>query len=683
MNALDTDNNAAFACAKQAELLGSGLAPLRAFAESRDQVQSVLRGLADLGDEAVVRRSDRMMRQLETFEPSVTMIGQIKSGKTSLVNALIGVPDLLPADVNPWTSVVTSLHLYPETPGFKNTARFRFFDAGEWDHLITGGGRMGELASRAGAQDELDKIKRQVAQMREKSRMRLGDAFETLLGQQHDHDGFDKALIERYVCLGETHDADDLTAHAMQGRFADITRSADLHMARAALPMRLCVRDTPGVNDTFLMREQITIRAIRDSRICVVVLSAHQALSSTDMALIRLISLVKSRDVIIFVNRVDELSDPGVQVPQIRESIAATLSRHSGPKDAEIIFGSALWASHALQMRLDALPPSSAASLVASAACAGPPDEITAWRLSGLPALQDAISQRVAHGSGATLVQRIGSSARNLASGLVAAQQIGAQSAQTRAASRIGVKEAQQQIRTLVETHTSALRREFDLLLSNFAARMARVEARFLDHATAALADHLGHHGVQQPWCYDPAGLRVMLRASHKVLARQSQSAFDKATATVATQILDIYTQAFALGGNRPDIVRPRAPQVPPPVCLARTIVLDLNGTWWKRWWLRRQGNTARAQSFHDLIQAETRALIDELREDLARSVRDEALAHFDAFLSEQIEIFERLRHMHNASPDELLGYIAKHAPQERRTLLARTMATLDEVAGA
>ena len=65
-----------------------------------------------------------------------------------------------------------------------------------------------------------------------------------------------------------------------------------------------------------MMREQITIRAIRDSRICVVVLSAHQALSSVDMALIRLISNIKSREVVIFVNRIDELSDPAKQIPE-------------------------------------------------------------------------------------------------------------------------------------------------------------------------------------------------------------------------------------------------------------------------------------------------------------------------------------------------------------------------------
>lgn len=687
MNALNASNEAGFIEAKQAELLGSGLDALRAFAVSFDRVQTALRGLADLGDEAAARRVERMSRELEALEPSVTMIGQIKSGKTSLVNALIGAPDLLPSDVNPWTSVVTSLHLHPEKPGFAQRATFRFFDKDEWDRLISGGGRIGELASRAGAEDELEKIKLQVSQMREKSRLRLGRNFEMLLGQQRDYGYFDKDLIERYVCLGDEVDEAHETSGNMQGHFADITKAADLHMTRAALPMPLCIRDTPGVNDTFMMREQITIRAIRDSGICVVVLSAHQALSSTDMALIRLISLVKSRDIIIFVNRVDELSDPAAQIPQIRESIIATLKKHNGPKEAKIIFGSALWASYALQMRLDDLPASSAASLANWAAlcdddaCIGVLDETTAWRLSGLPVLQDAISKRVAQGIGAALLQRIGASAKNLASGLAAANQIGAQPEESRVVARIQSCEAQARMASLIKTRKTELRAEFDAILSTFEARMERVQASFLDRATASLVEHLEHHGHQTIWNYDPAGLRALLSASHKVLARNSQSAFDKATKAAAADVMDVYAQAFDLGGNTFDIARPRPPLVPPPVTLGRTIALDLSGRWWKRWWLQRRGHKAYAESFFDLIKSETSPVIKELRDDLAQSVRDEAIAVFDAFLSEQLAVFERLDCMQTASPAELTDYIARHAPQEKRALLERVMATLNEYA--
>src|SRR5262249_12565779 len=40
----------------------------------------------------------------------IAVIGQVKAGKSSFVNALVGRPGLLPADVNPWTTAVTKLH---------------------------------------------------------------------------------------------------------------------------------------------------------------------------------------------------------------------------------------------------------------------------------------------------------------------------------------------------------------------------------------------------------------------------------------------------------------------------------------------------------------------------------------------------------------------------------------------
>ncbi|WP_227268604.1 dynamin family protein [Roseobacter weihaiensis] len=685
MNVLNLSDPRVFQDAEQADMLGGGLEKLCTFAESAAALRTALETLVSLGDENTERRAERMMRQLETFEPSVTMIGQIKSGKTSLVNALIGAPDLLPADVNPWTSVVTSLHLHPEDPGFENSASFRFFDEDEWDRLISGGGRIGELASRAGADEELEKIKEQVAAMREKSRVRLGRRFEVMLGQQRDYGYFDKELIERYVCLGEDLDETEDAAADTQGRFADITKSADINMQRAGLPMRLCLRDTPGVNDTFMMREQITIRAIRDSRICVVVLSAHQALSSTDMALIRLISNVKSRDVIIFVNRIDELSDPASQIPQITQSISETLKKHKGPAEAEVIFGSALWASYALQTHLEALPTSSIRALQnlmqADAEAPSGVDAATTWRLSGVPALQDAIAERIVQGSGAATLQRIGSSAKNLAAGLAAADRIGAMDASLRTTTALTSAEAHELMDQLCARHKAALASEFDALLAAFAERMERVQDSFLERATASLVEHLDLYGAQGAWSYDPAGLRVLLSASHKVLARKSQSAFEQATKAAAAEITDIYGRAFSLAAGDFGIALPRAPQVPDPVSLGRTIALDLTGGWWKRWWMQRRGHKAYASSFYDLIKSETTPVIADLRDDLAQTVRDNACARFDAFLKEQLAVFASLDRMQQASPEELSKYVAKHTPRDRRVLLEETLATLEEYA--
>ena len=51
-------------------------------------------------------------------------------------------------------------------------------------------------------------------------------------------------------------------------------------------PKGLCLRDTPGLNDTFMMREQITLNAISESRVCLFVLSAHQVLATMALALL-------------------------------------------------------------------------------------------------------------------------------------------------------------------------------------------------------------------------------------------------------------------------------------------------------------------------------------------------------------------------------------------------------------
>ena len=60
-----------------------------------------------------------------------------------------------------------------------------------------------------------------------------------LLGQSHDYGYIDSDLIERYVCLGDDFETDTETSTS-QGRFADITKSADLTLHVPGVPMKLC-----------------------------------------------------------------------------------------------------------------------------------------------------------------------------------------------------------------------------------------------------------------------------------------------------------------------------------------------------------------------------------------------------------------------------------------------------------
>ena len=603
------------------ELFGQCLEGLAPFVAEREEVLDLLDQLSLSADPATRDAAARDRDRLYAFEPSVTMIGQVKAGKTSLVNAMVGEPDLLPADVNPWTSVVTSLHLGPRAGQAPQAARFTFFDPDDWERLTRKGGRVGELAARSGAEDEAEKVRRQIEAMREKTRARLGRRFEMLLGTSHVYGAYDAKLIERYVCLGDDFfDEDEADVGAdEQGRFADVTKAADLWLPREDWPMGLCLRDTPGVNDTFMMREQITIRAIRESRLCVVVLSAHQALSSVDMALIRLISNVRSREVIVFVNRVDELSEPAMQIPEIEASIRGTLAAQKGLEEVEILFGSAHWATLALTGHLSHLEDEAADVLLAYAEHALPemerevgPLELI-WWLSGVPALYRALWGRIAEGAARERLQQVARSAMNLAIGHRAAQEADPVRLAATGGAPVDTAALARDLDALERTVLSRFDAAFEQAMAQAGHRLDRSHRSFLDRATAALIKHLELYGENAPWSYDPTGLRLLLRSGYQVFARQVKKIGEEAGQAAAEGAAALYAGALGREAEAFRVQPPGLPRAAPPVLLGQTIALDLQGTWWRRWWQRRRGYAAFAPDFYAMIEAETQPILDDL----------------------------------------------------------------------
>ena len=668
---------------ENAALLNRGFEGLQPFlAKSRELRQALVR-LGKIGDKGTNRAARKLHHQLKHAEPSITMIGQVKAGKTSLVNSMVGMPDMLPADVNPWTSVVTSLHLNPNVAAEDNRASFRFFDMEEWSRLLDRGGRIGELAARAGAEDELAKVREQVVEMREKSRKRLGDKFELLLGQQHDYNYLDGDLIERYVCLGDDFE-DDFETSQSQGRFADITKSAELFVHRPELPMPLCIRDTPGVNDTFMIREQITIRAIRESRICVVVLAAHQALSSVDLALIRMISNVKSREVLIVVNRVDELNDPVNQIPEIRSSIVQTLTDHDGPKDAEIVFTSAYCANAALRGFEDALEPKTQDAMIEWAISDGriasadgySPVELL-WELSGLPTLYGALSERISEGIGQELLDRVAKSAMNLANGLNAAQNFVTRSDADAELPPLEFSQLEGELDQIERASMQAMSEAFDDAIADFHKRLERSHRSFLERATGSLLQHLDQFGQDQVWEYDPTGLRILMRTAYQVFGRNAQSATKRVLTGSAQEYAGVYHRLFEVSDDNFGVEAPTAPRIPSPVLLGQTIALDLKGTWWTKWWHKRRGYRNFATQFAEMIKAETDPIVEALRGAHADAVRDEAMEVLKEFLSEQRAILTRVAGESNQSPSGVGALLDENSAAAKRAQLQKTMDTL------
>lgn len=650
-----------------------GLEKLDDFHDEIVDLEATLADVVKLGGPDTEKKSSRLIKQLRAFEPSITMIGQIKSGKTSLVNAMVGRPELLPADVNPWTSVVTSLHLNAPLPADAPTATFQFFSQGEWDHLVENGGRIGELSARAGADEELEKVRQQIAEMREKTKARLGRKFELLLGQKHNYAELNDDLVQRYVCMGD--DFEDLDEEDQQGQFADITKSADLFLEAKTIPMPLCLRDTPGVNDTFMMREQITINALRDSRICVVVLSAHQALTSMDMGLIRLISNVKAREVIIFVNRIDELSNPADQVPEIRDSILQTLSDHNGPEDPQLIFGSAYWANLALGETLDDMVADSAEAMINWAEAsldtdaAGMSTNELVWHLSGVPRLFKALSERIAEGPGAEVLAASRKRALNLVGGVRASNAMVSMRLDNKDVKIMPKAELNAHLDKLTTDNLNFLHDRLDIVFQQFGSRVDQSHKRFLDRALESLLQHLETKGEDEVWQYSPDGLRMLLRTSYQVMRRNVSSACDQVFAGAASDLADTYRNAFGVDVENFSITPPAPPEIPAPVSLGKTIALDLQTSWWKGWWKRRKGYRAFASGFYDLIEAETAPIVDELKVRQAEDIRAKAEQELRIFLAEQRGLLSDISDKSELGVGDLKDIFGITAQQEREEL--------------
>ncbi len=651
---------------------------LARIAEAIRDFDDVLDDFTSLADPETVKKLHKIQHQMREIEPSVTVIGQIKAGKTSLVNAMIGAPGLLPTDVNPWTSVVTSLHINTPSPDANVKAKFKFFDGAEWDRLISNGGRIGQLAARAGADDELEKLRLQVVAMREKARARLGRKFEMLLGTEHRYGKVDDALLMRYVCVGDEDQEED-----EQGRFVDITKSADLYIERADIPTSLCVRDTPGVNDTFMMREQITINAVRDSRTCIVVLSAHQALTTMDMALIRLIAHRASREIIIFVNRIDELSDPGTQVPEIHRSILETLAKNNAPANIDIIFGSAQWANSVLSGAIDEMTEDSTEAAInwTRAAFADKMESWTAehlvWAASGVPALIEALGQRMFEGPVLEALQKSARQALNLAQSLEVVDQVRILEEEG-ALSRSMTREALDTELTRIEREcTEKLVQRTNAVCADFMARIDQSYDRFLERATSSLIEHLQNNGENAMWHYSPLGLRMLLSSSYQVVLKKMHAIAAEVNGDAARLVADLYGRTFAITVEGFKIEVPVVTYIPPPINLGQTIALDFQVSWWKGWWQRRRGYQAFAEDFYKLIRAETDPIINDLKTIQIGLFRERTQTTLTDFLREQRELLTSALASSDVSMAEMKELFGVNAWEDRQAGLATIMEEL------
>lgn len=632
-----------------------------------------LEAVVEPSAQTLVSETAKLLRR-QTFR--VAVIGQIKSGKSTFINAFVQQPDFLPTDVNPWTTAVTRLHFGTEAgdlghpdprTGKAPMARFTFFNENEWQRLAEGGGRLRELTERLVPGFEPELLRQQVDALRRRAETRLGDAYPQLLGQSHAFEHLDHNLLKQYVCAGTFDplaDQDGITHKAgAAGQFSDITKTADIQCERGPFRFPVTVVDTPGTNDPFLLRDEITRRALEAADLYVVVLTARQPLSEADLALLRILRGLHKDRIIIYINRIDDLSDIAGDLVEVRRFVRDRLAREFPGSSIPIISGSARWAGTAvkptratIQNCLDERTTRflSASGLVpahdlttAQTAKTGGEEALKKVRkalsvASGIPAVYKAVSESL-HGSHcAHVIRQVAHCYSEMAQSNRQGLQASVEQLESRHHQATGMAEKAtgelgrldqeicqlQQVAEIINQSSKNIEEQLTSIIDEELHDMRnQLHAEVDQHAASereVVIDTLRRGRGPREWHCEAIELRRRLAGVFLGRFQQAAGRVIDLQTRVTPELRQL-TQMIAPTSNPPPEPSWQHLDVPSPslASLSTYIALDLDEPWWRAWLKKKPSPYERGDEVANLIREEFAGVIDELMLSARRCLED------------------------------------------------------------
>lgn len=196
--------------------------------------------------------------KLEKDTLTIGVIGQMKCGKSTFLNAFIFENDVLPAATTPMTAALSVI-----TYGEKERIVAEFYTADEWAEQKMQAARPLEEAA-----DSLDESKIKAAKELVEKSSKLGTSLQSYLGKTQE-DSFDQ-LIE-YV--------------GADGKFISITKSVTIYYPKEYLK-GVEIVDTPGFNDPIVSREERTKEFLKKADVVLMMLYAGRPFDATDRDII-------------------------------------------------------------------------------------------------------------------------------------------------------------------------------------------------------------------------------------------------------------------------------------------------------------------------------------------------------------------------------------------------------------
>lgn len=252
-----------------------------------------------------------ILEKLENDTLTIGVIGQMKCGKSTFLNAFLFEDDVLPAATTPMTAALSII-----TYGEKKEVEAEFYNKDEWKEMNLTASR--DLSEAEGDVIVASKIK--AAKELVGMSLSLGDQLSSLLGTKKK-DSLDN-LIE-YV--------------GADGQYVAITKSVTISYPKKWLK-GVEVVDTPGFNDPVVSREERTQDFLKRADVVVMLLYAGRAFDATDRDIVfEKVRKIGVGRILIGVNKYDLCYAQGETMEEIKANVTGEITKACKGIDQEVI----------------------------------------------------------------------------------------------------------------------------------------------------------------------------------------------------------------------------------------------------------------------------------------------------------------------------------------------------------
>lgn len=246
-------------------------------------------------------RKEEIINKINNDVLTIGVIGQMKCGKSTFLNAFVFEDDVLPSATTPMTAALSVI-----TYGEQKKIVAEFYTLDEWEEQKMQASRSLDEVSK----DSIEHSKIQAAKDLMKSAEKLGGNVASYLGKTQE-DSFEN-LIE-YV--------------GADGKYVSITKSVKIFYPKEYLK-GVEVVDTPGFNDPIVSREERTKDFLQKADVVLLMLYAGRPFDATDRdILFKNVRQCGIGKVIVGINKYDIPYGNGETEDQIRAYVKDELRK--------------------------------------------------------------------------------------------------------------------------------------------------------------------------------------------------------------------------------------------------------------------------------------------------------------------------------------------------------------------